>query len=162
MAMKTSGVQFKMKRFFFNSKEVERILGKRSAKALGRAGAFVQRRARSSLRRRKKSSAPGSPPSVHSSDAVATLKNIWFALDPRSLSVVVGPLQYAGKSLESNSQGTGAALHEFGGRGKFRQRNKSRKPRPVRVASFPARPFMFPALEKEAPNFPSLWLQRAG
>lgn len=160
MAMKTSGVQFKMKRFFFDRAYVQNVLGKESAKALGKAGAFVQRRARSSLRRRKKTSAPGTPPSAHSGDNVATLKNIWFALDPRSLSVVVGPLKL--NHLVDNSAGTVPALHEFGGTARLRGRvRRGQKPR-LRTARYPARPFMGPALEAEAPKFPSLWLRRAG
>ena len=86
------------KRFFFDRKAVSDIVGKQAAKALGKAGAFVRRRARSSLRRRKKTSAAGTPPSVHSQDAVATLKNIQFQFSPQSMSVLVGPLKLNGAS----------------------------------------------------------------
>jgi hypothetical protein len=161
-AMKTAGVQFKAKKFFFDRKLVQDLLGKKSAKALGKAGSFVQRRSRSSLRRRKKTSSPGQPPSVHSNDSVATLKNIWFALDPGSLSVVVGPLKL--NQGGESSAGTIPALHEFGGRLAIKDSRGRRKRTQgqVRIANYPARPFMQPALEKEAPNFPSLWLRVAG
>lgn len=97
------------KRFFFDRKAVADIVGKDAAKALGRAGAFVQRRARSSLRRRKKVSSPGQPPSVHSRDSYATLKNIQFQFVPASMSVFVGPV------LLNGSQGTPVpGLHEHG------------------------------------------------
>jgi hypothetical protein len=170
------GITIRAKRMFFDRKKVQDILGKQSAKALGKAGAFVQRRARSSLRRRKAASAPGSPPNVHSQDDVATLKNIWFALDEKSLSVVVGPLklnqqQYLGGVLTA---GTVPQLHEFGGTAGIREKRvgKSwhpvgrRGPRPgqptrVRRAQYPPRPWMGPAMVKEAPNFPSLWLRAA-
>jgi hypothetical protein len=39
------------KRFFFDRQAVADIVGKAAAKALGRAGAYVQRSARSSMRR---------------------------------------------------------------------------------------------------------------
>src|SRR5690242_5646943 len=90
---KTVGVEFKQKRLFFDRALVRREIGAANAAALSRHGAFVQRRARSSLRRRKAPSLPGMPPSVHTSDNYATLKNIWFAYDPARQSVVVGPLR---------------------------------------------------------------------
>jgi hypothetical protein len=221
MAMKTSGVHFRMKNFFFDRKHIQDVLGKDSAKALGKAGAHTQRRARSSLRRRKKTSAPGSPPSVHSSDTVATLKNIWFALDRQSLSVVVGPLKLNAHHLTRQGSGPSAqnilssgsvpGVLEHGGSVGYRKvqdedgkwvrvklRRKAHRFVPVwkatpeersrsqgvhtilrgkRAINFylvenppsrifwhnvAARPFMGPALEAEAPNFPSLWIRRAG
>lgn len=189
------------KRFFFDRKAVADIVGKQAAKALGRAGSFVQRRARSSLRRRKKISSPGSPPSVHSKDATATLKNIQFQFSPATMSVLVGPMKL---NLGGSSNWLPVpGLHEHGGTqriqewrfnevelaqhwpgwakmkstGKFsnewrrrdlRWKESSRKRRRhklsdigvetrVRSASYPARPFMGPALAKESPKFPSLF-----
>ena len=72
----------RMKDFFFDRQAVKGRMTKANRKALSKAGAFIRRRARSSLRRRKKSSEPGRPPSVHTSDRVATLKNILFAYEP--------------------------------------------------------------------------------
>ena len=87
-----AGVGMKFdKRFFFDRKAVADIVGKKAAKNLSKAGAFVRTKARQSMRRRKKASAPGSPPSAHSKDAKATLKNIQFAFDPARLSIFVGP-----------------------------------------------------------------------
>lgn len=87
------GVKMTVKNLFFDRAMVVREVGKMNAKALGKAGAFVRRRARSSLRRRKAVSSPGSPPSVHSSDSVATLKNILFAYDRANQSVIIGPVK---------------------------------------------------------------------
>jgi len=156
--MSNFGLTLKVKKMFFDRKAVQDQIGKKNAKALSKAGAFVQRRARSSLRRRKGISSPGSPPSVHSTDRVATLKNILFAYDQRTQSVVIGPL------LLNGSAGSVPALHEFGGRVTVRprmgRRGRQRQPT-VRTASYPPRPFMGPALAAEAPKFPSLWVSNA-
>lgn len=98
------GVQFKQKRFFFDRPYVAAQIGKLNAAFLSRVGAFTQRRARSSLRRRKRVSLPGQPPSVHSDNPVATLKNIWFAYEPANQSVVIGPLRL---NLHSATWGEG-------------------------------------------------------
>ena len=106
-----AGVGMKFdKRFFFDRKAVADIVGKKAAKNLSKAGAFVRTKARQSMRRRKKASSPGSPPSAHSKDATASLKNIQFAFDPSRLSLVVGPM------LLNGSQGAPVpGMNEHGG-----------------------------------------------
>lgn len=160
------GVEFKQNRNFFDRAAVIKTIGKANATALSRHGAFVQRRARSSMKRRKKPSPPGSPPSCHSSDPVATLKNIWFAYEPSTQSVVVGPLRLNG------SGGSVPALHEFGGRRTIREllvrgrwvpestigrRNRQRFRSRTRSARYPARPFMGPAGQAEIKSAPNIW-----
>src|SRR5690606_26351069 len=104
-------------------------VGKARAKVYGRQGSFIRRRARSSLRRRKRISAPGQPPSVHSKDPVATLKNIWFSLDPRTETVVVGPLALNAKMLADGAatptRGTVPSTLEFGGTVGFKEQQLS-------------------------------------
>lgn len=117
-------------------------------------------------------SAPGSPPFVHSDDSVRTLRNIWFALDNSSaveIRGVVGPLKLNG------NQGAVPSLMERGGSQKIRERrigkhwipvgrvngSSSGRLTRVRTANYPARPFMQPAMTKEAPKLPSLWAARA-
>jgi hypothetical protein len=149
------GVEFKQKRFFFDRALVASMIGKANAKALSRHGAFVQRRARSSMRRRKGASAPGTPPSAHSRDAVRSLKNIWFAYDPHKQSVVIGPLRLNGEG------GSVPALHEHGGIKRIRQRPGRGKRPTTRVAHYPARPFMGPAGQAELAKDQSGRLWRA-
>jgi hypothetical protein len=105
------------------------------------------------MRRRKATSPAGSPPSAHSKDSVATLKNILFAYEPQNMGVVIGPV------LLNGSQGSVPALHEFGGSRAIRvtRRQRGQRVAVVRQARYPARPFMGPALAAEAPKFPSLW-----
>lgn len=174
----TFGVTYKVKNAFFDRKAVAAEIGAKSAKALSKFGGYVRKTAQRSMRRRKKPSEPGQPPSTHSRDAVASLRNILYALDRNSPlgRVVVGPVllnqkQYIGGVLTS---GTVPQLHEFGGRAGIREKLVGRewrprgkfKPRPgqpqrVRQATFPARPFMFPALEAVSPKFPELFTGRA-
>lgn len=148
-------VTYKMKRFFFDRQAVSKAIGKNRARVLGRMGAFVQRRARSSLRRRKRTSSPGQTPSVHSSDSVTTLKNILFAYNPANESVIVGPAKLNGSG--SIIGATVPALHEFGGTVGLRQRRRRGRPPRIKQATYPPRPFMGPALKAEAPKLASLW-----
>lgn len=226
-------VKFGAKNMFFDRKLVEQLIGKQAARALGRCGAFVRTKARSLLRRRKAVSAPGSPPSVHSKDQFASLKNIWFALDRSTLQMIVGPVRLNVYSLTREGSGPGAqnvftqgavpGVLEHGGligvrkikgpdgkweRVPFGQRRHAEMLIPVwkatpeqkaasvgvytirkghsriskkgkithasntmnfyRIVNPPSRhfwtniaprPFMQPALEAEAPKFPSLWLK---
>lgn len=144
------GVEFKQKRNFFDRQAVITAIGKANAAALSRHGAFVQRRSRSSLRRRKKPSAPGNPPSVHTSDPVATLKNIWFAYEPSTAAVVVGPLRlnvhntvWGGETGRVRTSGAVPGILEHGGRvgyysvrgadGKWQRVPRRRSSKPERI-----------------------------
>jgi len=166
------GLSLQVKHLFFDRQEVIDKIGKAEAKALSKAGAFVRRRARSSIRRRKAVSQPGSPPSCHSTDKVATLKNILFAYEPREESVVVGPVKLNGHAYQGSllTSGTVPETAEFGGSVGLREKQVGtrwvsqgrRKPRPgqptrIRQAKYRPRPFMQPALAAEAPTFPSHW-----
>jgi len=83
-------IDLRMKDFFFDRQAVIERMSRANHKALVKAGAFIRRRARSSLRRRKRISPAGGPPSVHSQDPIATLRNILFAYDTQQESLVVG------------------------------------------------------------------------
>lgn len=162
MATASLGLSFEAsKRYFFDRAKVLAAADAAVLRGLSRLGAFVRRRARTSLRRRKKASAPGSPPSVHSKDNFATLKNILFAYDPARRSVVVGPVRLNG----SKGSPTVPELHEFGGTlqvaeaqlsggrwvraGLARRFGDKSRPTRVRAATYPARPTMRPALAAE-------------
>jgi hypothetical protein len=144
-------IGFEKKRLFFDRQIVIDAVGVATAKNLSKAGSFIQRSARSSLRRRKKASAPGEPPSVHTRDRVATLKNIWFVFDPINKSVVVGPMKLNTSALVGSDQPTVPALHEYGGSAVVGKGIRKRRVR------YPARPFMGPAMQRELPKFEGLW-----
>jgi len=131
---------------FFDRKKVLRAADRANRQNLSRAGAFVRTTARHSIRRRKGASKPGSPPSSHT----GLLKRfIFFGYDRRRQTVVVGPMRL------NQKVGNATEVLEHGGtsvviQGLRRRRRKRR----VRIR---ARPFMGPALRKEAPKFPKLW-----
>lgn len=166
----------RMKELFFDKQIVRDRMSKANRRALSKAGAFIRRRARSSLRRLKKPSAPGQPPSVHTSDRVATLKNILFAYEPESDSLVVGPVKLNQKSFLGPILGSSTVpqVHEFGSTIKVREtkvgnrwrmgakRGKPNQPVRVRSAQYPARPFMGPALEAEKDHIPDAWSGSVG
>ena len=149
---------------FFDKKQVIDQIGKANAKGMSKAGSFIRQRARSSLRKRKKPSAAGSPPSRHGSDA--SLRQIQFYYDTASQSLIVGPIlirtstDYYGPQLGST---TVPELHEFCKSVTIRERltamdqwvawGSTPDPRPgrtrVRRATYPARPYMGPALKAE-------------
>ena len=148
-----SMVGFNQKQMFFDRQAVIDVVGRANAKNLSRAGSFIRRSARSSLRRRKRVSEPGQPPSVHTQDRVATLKNIWFVFERRRTSVVVGPLRLNGSTLRGSDRSTVPELHELGGSAVLVSRKKKRR----RRARYAARPFMGPAMKRELPKFEGLW-----
>lgn len=185
---------YSMKSMFFDRAAVKNSLSKAEHKNLSKIGAYVRKRARSLLRKRKKASSPGSPPSVHTADKVASLRNILFAYLPREHSVIIGPVGLNQVNyMAAGYKTTIPALMEFGGLLNIREwrfdlldkrtaemvakypsmmkfaetwtrrdmrwfmTSRHRKwtlndlgiEQRVRAASYPARPFMGPALQAE-------------
>jgi hypothetical protein len=95
-------INFKTKDFFFDRKAVIDYFGKdgaRTLKALKRAGSFIRTRARSILGNKTKGvSRPFSPPSIHSGDKTISLKNIQYAYDFKSSSMVIGSVKLHSKN----------------------------------------------------------------
>lgn len=111
-------VDYRVTEYFFDRAKVLNAINKAESQALSKAGAYIRTRARTSiLRRRKKTSPPGSPPSVHSTDQVATLRNILFAYNPGSHSVFIGPvgLNQINRNAATRSSVPIPSLMEFGG-----------------------------------------------
>jgi hypothetical protein len=169
-------VTMRMKDFFFDRDVIKDRMTTANRKALSRVGAFIRRRARSSLRRRRKPSQPGRPPSVHTADRVATLKNILFAYEPQAESLVIGPVKLNQKALLGPQLGdlTVPQVLEFGANVRVRETKvgkrwvtgvrRIRPGQPVRVrsASYPERPFMGPALQAEQDHIPDAWSGQLG
>lgn len=180
--MTTLTVDYRLKDWFFDRRNLEFALERAEMRALSKIGAFLRRRARSSLRRRKTPSQPGQPPSVHSTDQVVTLKNILFGYDPHIHGVVVGPVRlHAKHGRRLGEAGTIPQLLEFGGRQLIQEwyartdrswqssvwRSKRRfaeavaRGMPVRwrSARYAPRPFMGTALaaELQAGTIPAKW-----
>lgn len=125
---------------FFDREAVTKAVSKATRGVLSKAGAYVRTAARSSIRTRKAISAPGDPPSSHT----GTLKrSILFGYDRSSESVVIGPTNFRAADGATG----GASRLELGGT----------TSRGGKVRHYAARPFMLPALEKEASKFPALW-----
>ena len=155
-------LDLKIKDFFFDRAKVINAVDRARRGSLSRAGAFVRTRARSLLRRRKRSSPPGQPPSVHSTNADASLKKILFGWDPSRDSVIVGPVLLSGSGDYAEGV-TVPELLEFGGvvtlkRPRVipapRARGRRKQGRPVRLAkgerlNYGGNPFMGPALKQE-------------
>jgi hypothetical protein len=126
---------------FFDRDHVARLAGAATVKQLSRFGAYVRTRARSSIRYRKRISQPGKPPSSHTHDAFASIRNILFAYDESDRGVVIGPVPLNGrrrpvpKLLEHGGSARGAA----------------------RTLHYRPRPFMRPAFGIELERAPELF-----
>jgi hypothetical protein len=119
-------------------------------------------------------SPPGTPPFAHSDDAVRTLKNILFAYDISSGGVVVGPVGLRHKKLRAMGGTIPPSLHEYGGTTRVLEKRVGRRWAPLggrarpgqpvrkRNATYPARPYMKPAVEKTKARFKNLWFTSAG
>lgn len=122
-------------------------------------------------------SPPGSPPFTHSTDPKATLRKILFIYDTSKEAMVVGPVALNQKNAFGMS-GTVPALHEFGGTQTVKEKMvggkvwrpigkrgaRSGQPTRRRKATYPARPFMAPAVKKtqSTGKFSQLWFGQGG
>lgn len=110
-------LRYSMKDYFFDKAEVLSKLTDGEAKALSKVGAYIRQAAKFDfLRRRNRPAVAGESPSVHSRDAVANLRNIQFAYEPGSHSVVVGSVKVQNvRRAAFRSASTVPQLMEFGG-----------------------------------------------
>ncbi len=142
-------IDMRIKEMFFDRPAVLKAAGRARVKTLSKAGAFIRTRAKTSIRARKGSSPPGTPPHSHTH---LLKRHIYFGYDRLSESVVAGPAKIkkgqAPRSLELGLRSEVSAYR----RGKKVQR----------TVGIRKRPYMLPALQKEKPNFPELWLNSIG
>lgn len=180
----------KVKRMFLDRPEIVRQMGKKKLKMLRTAGGGLRLRARRSLRRRKQKSSPGATPSVHSTDAYATLKNILFALDGPE-TVIVGPVGFKPRQPRGYRLGPGDVVERLELGGSFRRTVRVRPPRKsgrklqgaakekflqlvaagriqrqvemkTETVKIEARPFMGPSLVAASRDYPSLFTRGPG
>lgn len=139
-------VSLKQVKAIFHEQRVASKMQTATAKALKRAGAFVQRTARRSMRKGGRPSAPGKPPKVRKGQLKRFL---FFVVDREAESVVVGPVKLTGAE-------DAPSVLEHGGNTERTVFVKAGARKRVSVKYEP-RPFMGPALTKEQTNLPKLW-----
>lgn len=163
-------IQVKTAKFFFDKKPVIDALGKEEASRLSKMGSFVRRSAKSSIRPRKNPSPAGRPPSSH----LGLLRDlIFFSYDTSTKTVVVGPEKFDSKSAIVGKD-TIPGITERGGtvttarvtyvrlkagrdnKGRFKPDRIDKRPAGVKL-TYPARPYMGPALETNVDKFPQLF-----
>lgn len=171
MAQSGFGLGYNVRRYFFDTKAVLRAVDRATLSVLRRAGGTIRKIARSSIRKGKKPSKPGTPPKSHTG---RLRDGIWFAFNPGSNSVVVGPVRYNQVDLYQGEwvSGTIPQVLEEGGRigiaeqqiikgGRWSRIDKRRKandnPKRIRTVAIEARPYMVPALEKAQPYLAKFW-----
>lgn len=164
-------ITYNVRNMFFDRLAVQARVDAQKRKRLSKAGAYVQRTARTSLRRKTTRPAP-QPPATHSPEP--NLRKIWFVFDPLSASVVVGPVAF-NKRLRKSNRTTVPELMEHGGSAEvteyaeehtlqwmlgaefFKRKHFRRVAVRRRMARYAARPFMGPALDRERGKFPELF-----
>jgi len=133
-------IRFKMKDFFFDRAVVLDLIDKAAVKGLGYFGAVVRLTAKRSIKNAKNffdHSRAGNPPKSH----VGTLKRmIYYAWDPSTRSVVIGP------QLFTPMTGAPETL-EYGGNAFIKSKKKT-----VHIAP---RPYMRPAFALHEKNLPA-------
>ena len=158
------GLSMSAKDAFVDRPAIKGFLAATGLKALPKIGAYIRRRARGSMKRKgmarrppkkkggkaeqrrwqeikeRPASLAPSPPNVHSPNEDTSLKKILFAVDVPNERVIVGPvLLNSSKKLSL----TVPQLMEYGGTVLLTGR------RGARMATYPARPYMGPALAAE-------------
>ena len=131
------GMRFQQaKAAFFTQPAVRRALDERTYRFLRHQGGYVRKAARSPMKVSRDVSPPGVAPRRH----VGLLHDLlYFAFDPGSRSVVVGPVKLNRRDPYPNV--TVPELMEHGGVVQTRRRRRRR------AARYAARPYMGPALE---------------
>ena len=88
---------------FFDRRAVVEAVGRANAMVLSKAGAYIRRTAKGSIRYSKNPSQPGRPPHAHRSKkggkSSPLRELIFFALDHRTASLVVGPTPFRGRAI---------------------------------------------------------------
>jgi hypothetical protein len=158
MAMKgTIGFRADVKKMFFDRAAVMKAIRADERRYFAMAGASIMKTARRSIRKRKAVSKPGTPPTNRTGELK---KNIFFAFDPATRSVVTGPARFA------KGSGKPPGLLEHGGRTRAERRmvlkgGTGEHPRRTviekgTVLDYKPRPYMEPALVAIVPTLPLL------
>ena len=137
----------KVKLLFFDAPAVTSRVDAAARRVLSKFGAYVRTTARHSISKRRAVSAPGRPPSSHEG---SLRRLIFFAYEPQTRNVVIGPVAFgAGEAPalleQEHVAGTTRAVTRTDRRG---------RPRRMR---YRARPYMGPAFEQEQPKLPAMW-----
>jgi hypothetical protein len=122
----------------FDKSAILARMDRKTARALLSTGAFTRTVMKRGMRKRKKISQPGEFPSAHD----GRLRNlIFFAHEPSSKSVVVGPLIFQSKRQTPTGGKTGAQLLNEGGTA-VRRRLGGRRVAKRIVRGYRPRPFV--------------------
>ena len=154
----------------FDSAKLMKLVKKGIERSLKKCGAFVRTEAKSSLRYGKKSASPGAAPIVKRAGMSRTTKKkdgsiktrvvsplkelIYFAFDPATESVVVGPADFRNRASKTYRV---PSILESGGS------VTARTPKGQAVRrQYAGNPFMAPALRRVQSNFPSMFQNLLG
>ncbi|HEX4123767.1 MAG TPA: hypothetical protein VHY37_03510 [Tepidisphaeraceae bacterium] len=136
-------VSVKIKKLQFKKEKIAEAVKKSNAAGLKKIGAYVMRRAQTSMRYSDTPAPEGKPPRAHRRNPMLR-KLLFFAVNAEGTSVDVGPVIFKKSNMVPK-------LMEKGGQTTVTRHGVRR------VVNIKPHPFMGPALEAEAPAFPSYW-----
>ena len=129
-------IGFDIIKFIDDTDKVSKVETKAARYVLQKAGYAIRIAAAASIEKSRSYSKPGEPPHTRKGQLA---KSLWYSVEG-SESVVIGPREsIVGSHME---------IHEFGGTYEVRKGV---------MATYPARPFMGPALEKNLDKIPAFW-----
>ena len=163
-------------RFFLDYSELLAKVDAAKRKNLSFSGAVLRRSAQESMRYRKKPAAAGQPPSAHKEGKGPLLrKRLFFAFEPATESVVVGPealpgakadapeLMERGGTVERSYYTTsrsGRKLKSAAAKAAFIRKVRAgtiRRERVKKSVTVAARPFMAPTLVRNQAKLQGVW-----
>lgn len=124
---------------FFNKTAVLSALDKAERQFMSKMGAYVRSDANQSMKRKGKRGRPSPPGTPPRSDVGYLKKFNFFYYDPRLHEVVIGPIRLP------RTKYAVPGLHEYGGSVLPRRSSKNKQ---GKMANYPPRPYMRPALLK--------------
>lgn len=148
-------------RWFIDQDKIKRTFERSEERAFKSTGAYIRTIGANSIKVGKKPSAPGLPPKTRRK---FLKKNIYFAYDRKTRSVVIGPVTYPVINRLQEFGGSHAFEKWFNPAAKavFTLGGQPKRGGPWKFGgrvnlTFPARPFMNPAFEKSIAKLPSFW-----
>lgn len=170
------GIKLDKSRFFVDSNTLLAKIDGAKRKNLSLSGAILRRSAQESMRYRRKPSEPGQPPSAHKEGRGPLLrKRLFFAFEPSTESVVVGPEALAGSKVEApevmehggtlersyyRRSASGRKLRSQAAKAAFIRKVRAgsiRRERIKKTITVAARPFMAPTLTRNQSKLAGVW-----
>lgn len=143
----------RVKSLFFDKQAVTSRVDLATRRVLSKFGAHVRSDAKRSIRTpRGKKNTPSNPPSPPRNQTGKLKGGIYFSYEPSTRNVVIGPVLFA------RARNDNLVMLEHGGRRQMTVPKRGQTGKTIAVsATYPARPFMQPAFDKNKPKVAEMY-----